>query len=193
MQRPLVPDQAAARALIIDAVRQRLVRLDDIAHWVEARSNQGRRLLRQALAEAAIGAWSVPEADLLRLVNDNRRLPRPWANPALHDPLVLRLTTPDLWFDDVALAVMVHSRVHHSGVLDWEATVAADEDLRTAGIEVVAVTPALIAAEPCGPWPGSAPHTNGPRADRGRSGFSRCPEPGRGRPSEAASEAAGWL
>jgi hypothetical protein len=142
------PDQAAARALIIDAVQQRLVRLDDIAHWVEARSNHGRRLLRQAVAEAAVGAWSVPEADLLRIVNDHRRLPRPWANPTLHDPLGRRLTTPDLWFDDVALAVMVHSRAFHSGVLDWEATVAADEDLRAAGVEVVAVTPASIAAEP---------------------------------------------
>jgi hypothetical protein len=116
------------------------------------------------------------------MVNDNSRLPRPWANPALHDPLGRRLTTPDLWFDDVALAVMVHSRVHHSGVLDWEATVAADEDLRTAGIDVVAVTPASIAAEPGRVRPRSAPHTSGPRADRGRSGFSRCPEPGRGRP-----------
>jgi hypothetical protein len=123
------PDHAAARALIIDAVQQRLVRLDDIAHWVEARSNHGRRLLRQAVAEAAVGAWSVPEADLLRIVNDNSRLPRPWANPTLHDPLGRRLTTPDLWFDDVALAVMVHSRAFHSG-------------------EVVAVTPASIAAEP---------------------------------------------
>ena len=141
-------DQAAARAIIIDAVQQRLVRLDDLAHWVEARSNHGRRLLRQALAEATLGAWSVPEADLLRLVNDTSRLPRPWANPVLHDPGGRRLTTPDLWFDDVALAVMVHSRAYHSGVLDWEATVAADEDLRAAGIEVVAVTPVSIATDP---------------------------------------------
>ena len=186
------PDQAAARALIIDAVQQRLVRLDDIAHWVEARSNHGRRLLRQALAEAAIGAWSVPEADLLRLVNDSRRLPRPWANPALHDPLGRRLTTPDLWFDDVALAVMVHSRVHHSGVLDWEATVAADEDLRAAGIEVVAVTPASIAAEP---------ERVLARVGAAYERAARRPRPvgvlalPRTRPwtsSEAASEAAGW-
>jgi hypothetical protein len=37
-----------------------------------------------------------------------------------------RLPTPDGWFDDVALAVQVHSRRHHAGELDWEATVAAD-------------------------------------------------------------------
>ena len=68
----------------------------------------------------------------------------------LHDPArpTSRDDVRDLWFDDVALAVMVHSRAYHSGVLDWEATVAADEDLRAAGVEVVAVTPASIAAEP---------------------------------------------
>ena len=175
-------DQAVARALIIDAVQQRLVRLDDVAQWVEARSNHGRRRLRQALAEAAIGAWSLPEADLLRLVSDNSRLPRPWANPVLHDPVGRRLTTPDLWIDDVALAVMVHSRAFHSGVLDWEATVAADEDLRAAGIEVVAVTPASIATSRSGSWPGSTPHTDGPRADRDRLGWWRSPEPTPGRP-----------
>ena len=126
------------------------------------------------------------------MVNDNRRLPRPWANPALHDPLGRRLTTPDLWFDDVALAVMVHSRVHHSGVLDWEATVAADEDLRTAGIEVVAVTPASIAA---------APEQVLARIGAAYERAARRPRPvgvlalPRTRPwtsSEAASEAAGW-
>ena len=93
-------------------------------------------------------AWSLPEADLLRLVGVRGGRPQPWANPTLHDHVGRRLTTPDLWFDDVALAVMVHSRTFHSGVLDWEATVAADEDLRAAGIEVVAVTPASIATEP---------------------------------------------
>ena len=175
-------DPAAARALIIDAVQQRLVRLDDVAHWVEARSNHGRRRLRQALAEAAIGAWSVPEADLLRLVSGHGRLPEPWANPVLHDAAGRRLTTPDLWIDDVALGVMVHSRAFHSGVLDWEATVAADEDLRAAGIEVVAVTPASIATQPERVLARIDAAYGRRRADRDRPGWWRSPEPTRGRP-----------
>jgi hypothetical protein len=141
-------DDAGARALVIDALQQRLVRLDDVGHWVEARSSRGRRRLRAALAEAALGVWSLPEADLWRLLRTSGGVPEPWANPHVHDPAGRRLTTPDLWFDDVALAVMVHSRTFHAGVLDWEATVEADEDLRAAGIEVVAVTPASIATEP---------------------------------------------
>lgn len=82
-------DDAGARALLIQAVHERLVRLDDVAHWVEARESDGRLRLRVALAEAAIGAWSVPEADLLRLlatadgVGQPRR-PRP-VRRATHD------------------------------------------------------------------------------------------------------------
>jgi len=87
-------------------------------------------------------------AELLRLVGADARLPAPCANPILRDEQGRRLTTPDVWFDNVALAVMVHSRTYHAGVLDWEATVASDEDLREAGAEVVTVTPTAIVGDP---------------------------------------------
>jgi len=186
------PDAAGARALVIDAVHQRVVRLDDVAHWVEARSNHGRRVLRQAVAEAAIGAWSVPEADLLRLITGSSLLPSPWANPAVHDHHGRRLTTPDLWCDDVALAVMVHSRRFHSGVLDWESTVVADEDLRAAGIEVVAVTPASVAAEPRLVVARIEAAYRRAAARPRPVGVVAQPRQPVWTPSPAASEAAGW-
>ncbi len=144
------PDDDRARALVIDAVQQRFVRLDDVAHWVEARRSDGRRRLRRALEDAAAGAWSLPEAKLLDLIHRSAVLPRPWANPVLVDDDGRRLTTPDIWFDDVALAVMVHSREFHAGVLDWEATVVADEDLQGAGAVVTAVTPHSVIRDPQG-------------------------------------------
>jgi hypothetical protein len=144
------PDDGRARALVIDAVQQRLVRLDDVAHWVEARRSPGRRRLRLALADAASGAWSLPEAQLLDLVRRSTALPRPWANPELLDGRGRHLTTPDVWFDDVALAVMVHSRRFHAGVLDWETTVAGDEELAAAGAVVTAVTPHALLTDPGG-------------------------------------------
>jgi aminoglycoside phosphotransferase (APT) family kinase protein len=61
-----------------------------------------------------------------------------------------RLTTPDVWFDDVALAVMLHSRGFHAGVLDWEATVVGDEDLENAGAIVTGVTPQSVTHDPVG-------------------------------------------
>ena len=144
------PDDGRARAMVIEAVQQRLVRLDDVAHWVEARPSDGRRRLRRAVADAAAGAWSLPEAQLLDLVQRSTVLPRPWANPVLVDTNGRRVTTPDVWFDDVALAVMVHSRTFHAGVLDWGATVVADEDLEGAGAVVIAVTPYAVTDDPRG-------------------------------------------
>ncbi len=63
------------RALLIEMVQRRVVRLDDLAHWVEARRPNGRRSLRAALAEAAAGAWSLPEADLVAWLERSRVLP----------------------------------------------------------------------------------------------------------------------
>ena len=137
-----------ARALVIDVVHRRVVRLDDVHHWIEARRPNGRLRLRQALLEAAAGAWSVPEADLARLVATSAVLSQSWLNPELRDAEGRRLTTPDLWFDDVAMAVMVHSREFHAGVLDWEATVDRDSDLAACRVVVVGVTPGAIARDP---------------------------------------------
>jgi hypothetical protein len=82
------------------------------------------------------------------LLSGSPVLPALWANPTLHDAHGRRLTTPDLWCDDVALAIMVHSRQFHAGVLDWDGTVEADSDLSTARIAVVGVTPTSLARDP---------------------------------------------
>ena len=116
----LAPDESGCRALLIEAVQRRLVRLDDVSHWIDVRRPNGKVRLRRALAEAAAGAWSLPEADLARLLSESSTLPAAWLNPELHESDGGRLTTPDLWFDDVAMAVMVHSRKYHAGLLDWE-------------------------------------------------------------------------
>jgi hypothetical protein len=43
------------RALVIDVVQRRRVRLDDLLHWIEVRPSHGKRRLRAAVAEAASG------------------------------------------------------------------------------------------------------------------------------------------
>lgn len=143
----LSADDADCRALLIDAIQNRIVRLDDVSHWIDARRPNGSARLRRTLAEAAAGAWSVPEADLARIIARSRTLPPAWLNPELRDSRGRRLTTPDLWIDDVAMAVMVHSREFHAGVLDWEATVERDADLSASGVVVVGVTPGAIARD----------------------------------------------
>jgi len=142
------PDESECRALIIEAVQRRLVRLDDVSHWIEVRRPNGKVRLRRALAEAAAGAWSVPEADLARLLSRSSTLPAAWLNPELHDRDGGRLTTPDLWIDDVAMAIMVHSRRFHAGLLDWEATLDNDSDLSATRVVVVGVAPEALARDP---------------------------------------------
>lgn len=137
-----------ARALLIAAVQRRRVRPQDVQHWIEARRPNGRLRLRAALDEAMAGIWSVPEGDLVRLLETSTILPDVMANPELRDEQGRLLTTPDVWIDDVALAVMVHSREFHAGELDWEATVESDSDLATATVVVVPVTPGSIQRDP---------------------------------------------
>jgi len=141
-------DERGGRGLLIEAVQRRLVRLDDLEHWVDARGRRGSVRLRRMLAEAADGAWSVPEADLLALLRTSSRLPEPMANPLLTGSDGERLTSPDVWFDDVGMAVLVQSRAFHADGLDWDATVEQGSDLSAARVVVVGVTPAALARDP---------------------------------------------
>jgi hypothetical protein len=142
------PTDELATAIIVGAAQNRIARLDDLAHWTAARGARGSTRMWQALERAATGAWSVPETELLALLSTSPVLPPVWPNPELRDPADRRLTTPDAWLDDVALAVMVHSKKFHAGDLDWEATVEHDTDLQAARVIVVGVTPRSISQQP---------------------------------------------
>ena len=85
---------------------------------------------------------------LLALVRTSLFLPAPMANPLLTGPSGETLTSPDLWFDDVGLAVMVQSRRFHADGPDWEATVEQGSDLSTVRVVVVGVTPSCTRARP---------------------------------------------
>ena len=137
-----------ARAIVIEAVQRRLVRLDDLRHELELGPRPGSAVVRTAIREAERGAWSVPEADLFGLVRGSQTLPEPWLNVRLTAADGTGLPIPDLWFDDVALAVQVHSRQYHEDNEDWEATVMSDGVFAEYGIPVVGVTPWAIRRRP---------------------------------------------
>ncbi|MBD3782208.1 MAG: hypothetical protein IE926_04510 [Micrococcales bacterium] len=134
-------------ALFIEAVQRRLTTLDTLAEWVYRLRPRDAAPVLVALQAAGSGAWSVPEHDLLDLMRTSSVLPDAWPNPELHDARGVRLTTPDAWLDDVAMAVMVHSRRHHANGDDWDATVSSDADLVAAGAVVVGVTPRQIRSD----------------------------------------------
>jgi hypothetical protein len=90
----------------------------------------------------------VPESDLLALIRGSHSLPEPLANPVLKGPRGEELTSPDVWFDDVGMAVLVQSREFHSDGLDWDVTVEQGSDLSAVRVVVVGVTPAALARDP---------------------------------------------
>ncbi|WP_426565276.1 hypothetical protein ACPPVT_02875 [Angustibacter sp. McL0619] len=139
-------DEAAS--IVIEGAQRRLTSLPEVMHEVEAGPRQGSALARRALAQANTGAWSVPEVDLLQSCAGSRVLPHAWPNPELELADGTRLISPDAWFDDIGMAVMVHSRTHHSRDADWEGTVEADGQLIQAGILVLGFTPRSIRREP---------------------------------------------
>ena len=140
--------QLGCGAVLVSAAQSRKARLTDLAHWTLTRGQVGSRRLHEGLALAAAGAWSLPEAELLRLLASSTVLPAAWTNPEVRDRSGRRLTTPDAWFDDVALAIMVHSRQWHADELQWESTVEHDTDLQAARVVVIGVTPHSIHARP---------------------------------------------
>jgi hypothetical protein len=138
----------ARAAILIEAVQRGVTTIDDVQEWVLRLRPRDAAPLRGPLADAASGAWSVPESELLELVATSTVLPAPWANPVLTGPGGERLTTPDVWFDDVAFAVMVHSRRHHSEGDQWDDTVEKDGDLVAARVVVAGVTPRRLRQQP---------------------------------------------
>jgi len=140
--------ERARSAILIEAVQRGLASVDDLAEWVHRLRTRDAAALRLPLEHAASGAWSVPESELLELVAGSAVLSAAWANPWLERPDGSRLTSPDAWFDDVAMAVMVHSRRYHAEADDWDATVESDADLVAAGVVVVGVTPRRIRSDP---------------------------------------------
>ncbi|WP_030529525.1 hypothetical protein [Phycicoccus jejuensis] len=140
------PDTAVA--LVVEAVQKGIARLDDVAEWAYRTRAASGGQVDAAVTAAASGAWSRPEHSLAVLVRTSDVLPEPWLNPGLVSATGSRLVSPDAWFDDVAMAVMVHSRRFHGQGDEWDATVESDATSTAAGIVVVGVTPRSIDRTP---------------------------------------------
>ena len=135
-------------AILVEAVQRGITTVDDLTSAICLLRPRDAFGLKDALAAAGAGAWSVPEAELLDLVATSRSLPEPWANPSLVDAHGQSLLTPDAWFDDVAMAVLVHSHAHHSQGAEWTTTVERDGELVAAGVVVVGITPHGLRSDP---------------------------------------------
>ena len=119
-------DAEAVRQLLVTATQQRQVRERDLRHELEAGAVRGSATVRRALDDVATGAWSLPEAEVLRELATSTVLPRVFPNPVLIARDGTVLPSPDFWLDDVGLAGQVHSRQYHLRDEQWEVTVERD-------------------------------------------------------------------
>ena len=138
----------AARAVVIEAARRRIVRVEDLRTELEDGPRQGSALARRAIQAAEAGAWSVAEVDLAVALRHSVVLPPVMLNPDLVTPDGTVLPRPDGWIDEVGLAIQVHSKRHHHEEADWEATVLSDGIYAEYGIPVVAMTPTFFTRDP---------------------------------------------
>lgn len=134
--------------LVLEAVQRGVTSIPALRHELEAGGRPGSLLLRQALGIAELGVWSLPESGLETALAHSRTLPAVMANPELRTSTGERLPTPDGWFDDVGLALQVHSLRWHALGADWEGTVIRDSVFVEHGITVVAFTPQRISTDP---------------------------------------------
>ncbi|WP_088289585.1 hypothetical protein [Kineosporia sp. A_224] len=140
-------NQDEATALVVEAVQRGVLGLQALRHELEEGPRRWSHLLRNAVAAAELGIWSVPENDLAQLVARSTSLPPMWSNPTVHGPDGTRLPTPDGWLDDVALAIQVHSVRWHAMGSDWEGTVQNDGIYAEYAVPVLAFTPQRIATD----------------------------------------------
>jgi len=143
-----VQSESSARAIVVEAVQRGIVTGAAVRHEIECGPRKGSAQVRRGIDAAEAGAWSVPEADLLSVLKSSRILPTLWPNPLLTSMDGVRLPTPDIWIDEVGLAVQVHSRAYHLRDQQWNATVAADSALGECGVVVLGVTPQMITSDP---------------------------------------------
>lgn len=136
--------QRSLEAVVLQVVQRRLTTPTKMRHELERGPTAGSRQLRAAVIFAEEGSWSAPEADYLRLLRRSRLLPEIEPNPTLEDGFGQRLPTPDLWIDEVCLALQVHSHEHHTEDEAFDNTLADDGRLTTAGATVLGATPKQI-------------------------------------------------
>lgn len=107
----------------------------------------------KGLGAFADGAWSKPEVVLRQVIERSGDLPALTTNCRLLTVDGEMVGIPDGYFEDVGVAVQVHSRQYHQGIDDvggdrWAQTVEKDSAMVAAGVRVVAVSPWTLYVQP---------------------------------------------
>ncbi|HUA28369.1 MAG TPA: hypothetical protein VMC03_05750 [Streptosporangiaceae bacterium] len=135
------------RALIAGAVQQGLCPLPALVHELGEGPIRQSALLRQVLAEVAVGVRSGPEGDFRDLIRRSG-LPEPMFNARLYAADGSFIACPDAWWKDAGVAGEVDSREWHLGPDGWQRTLRRHATMSACGILVLHFTPAQIRSSP---------------------------------------------
>lgn len=127
------------RAVVSEVMRRRLCTVEQLQSALSGVPRRGSAHLRLAVEEAALGAWSVPEAHLGRALR-RAGLPRFQQNVELVGPDGTPLGIVDAWWSERRAALEVLGAEHHSSPADWAQTVRRAARLQAHGIAVLQVT-----------------------------------------------------
>lgn len=139
---------AADATTIVTEVSQRgLVDLDDLEMELRSGQRRGSAHLREALRAVRSGARSSSESDVIQMLLDAGYTSL-LVNPTLVSPHGAYIAIPDVWLDDVALAVEVDSVQYHAADDGFRRTVRRNARYAAAGILVVTVLPTDVRDRP---------------------------------------------
>jgi hypothetical protein len=134
------------RAIVCLGVDRGGCALEDLTAELGRSRLRNSAILRTVIADVARGIRSVPEGDLMDLI-DSSDLPMPLFNPRLYVDGAF-LAAPDAWWEPFGVAAEVDSREYHFEEADWEHTMQRHARMTAVGIRVLHFTPRRIQAQP---------------------------------------------
>lgn len=134
------------RAIVTEAVRRRLCTPGELTAAVDDGPRRGSKLVREAVREAAGGAWSAPEARAATLM-------RGAGLPAFEQNAEIRLPNGRVYIADflwrgLRAILEIDSEQHHGAPGKRDATDARHIELESLGYSVIHRTPAAIRRDP---------------------------------------------
>jgi hypothetical protein len=143
-------DLQDVRALVLAAVADLWCDVPGLVDELAAGPRRGSALLRRAVADAAGGAASAPEAEMADVavgLAARRRLPRPVLNHVLWLG-TQRIGQPDGYLPGTGVGWEADSRRHHGSQQALDATLERHEDYARAGLDVLHRSPQRVRRDP---------------------------------------------
>lgn len=140
--------RALTEDIIVEAVQhRRRCHPHDLVAEMELGSRRGTGLPREVLRSFTVDLRSMAELDALKTLRTTK-LPKPSWNVALFDGEGRYIARPDIWFDNVALAVEIDSFDFHFSRYDYAATIRRDTRYAINGVAVLRLLPTRIRTHP---------------------------------------------